>query len=431
MADKKIKILIVDDIPEARESLKKLLAFEPDLEVVGTASTGREGLEMAKDLLPHIILMDINMPDMDGITATNELRKVLPTAGVVMMSVQGEAEYIRRAMAAGARDFLTKPPPADELYATVRRVYDIVSQYALPIANVQQAAGKQKLEAGQSDKVCHIITVYSPQGGAGKTTIATNVAASLMREGTRVLIIDCDLQFGDVGVFLNLKPQATIVDLIKSVDDLDTDLVENVLVTHDSGLRALLAPVRPEEADLVPPEKVPQLVDKLRVMFDFIIIDMPTRLDDLALALFDMSERILMIINPTLPSVKNTLSVLALMDTLEYPEVKIQFAINRVTLDLERAKVAIAVPAIEQRLKRKSLGIIPMDERKVLNSVNRGISVVAKDRNQSPAKDLVALADALWDNVAVKEEPEEKPDPKKAPQKAQQGSRFGKLFGGG
>jgi len=430
MADKKIKILIVDDIPEARESLKKLLAFEPDMEVVGTASTGREGLDMAKDLFPHIILMDINMPDMDGITATNELRKVLPTAGVIMMSVQGEAEYIRRAMAAGARDFLTKPPPADELYATVRRVYEIVSQYAMPVMTGQQQ-GKKKLEAGQSEKPCHIVVVYSPQGGAGKTTLATNVAASLMREGTRVLLIDCDFQFGDVGVFLNLKPQATIVELIKSVDDLDTDLVENVLVTHDSGLRVLLAPVRPEEADLVPSEKVPQLVDKLRGMFDFIVIDMPTRLDDLALALFDLAERILLIINPTLPCVKNTLAVMALMGTLEYPEEKIQFAINRVTPDLERAKVAIAVPAIEQRLKKKALGIIPMDERKVLNSVNRGISVVAKDRNQSPAKDLVALADAIWENVKPVEEEEDKTESKKTPQKApQQGSRFGKLFGG-
>src|SRR5215475_704638 len=124
--DKKgvIKVLIVDDIPETRENLKKLLAFETDIEVVGTASTGREGLELAQQLLPDIILMDINMPDMDGIAATEAISKAVPSAGVVMMSVQSEADYLRRAMLAGARDFLTKPISGEELYSTVRGVFD-------------------------------------------------------------------------------------------------------------------------------------------------------------------------------------------------------------------------------------------------------------------------------------------------------------------
>src|SRR5947209_19700689 len=119
-----IKVLIVDDIPETRENLKKLLAFEADIEVVGTASTGREGLEMAQELLPEIILMDINMPDMDGIAATEAISKAVPSTSVVMMSVQSEADYLRRAMLAGARDFLTKPISGEELYATVRSVYE-------------------------------------------------------------------------------------------------------------------------------------------------------------------------------------------------------------------------------------------------------------------------------------------------------------------
>src|SRR3954452_11032860 len=127
-----IKVLIVDDIPETRENLKKLLAFEQDIEVVGTASTGREGLELAKELMPDIILMDINMPDMDGISATEAISKAVPQTSVVMMSVQSEADYLRRAMLAGARDFLTKPISGEELYSTIRSVYERrpVQQYA-------------------------------------------------------------------------------------------------------------------------------------------------------------------------------------------------------------------------------------------------------------------------------------------------------------
>ncbi|MCC7209783.1 MAG: response regulator, partial [Anaerolineae bacterium] len=365
---KKIKILIVDDIPEARENLKKLLAFEPDFEVVGTASTGREGLDLTREFLPDIILMDINMPDMDGITATNELRKALPYVGVIMMSVQGEAEYIRRAMAAGARDFLTKPPPAEELYATVRRVYEIQGDWRerVAIPGGAPSAGLPKIRLHQAGRETHVIAVYSPQGGVGKTTVATNVAAGLMlKEDTKVLLIDLDLQWGDVGVFLNLKPQATIVDLIKSVDDFDPDLAENVLLTHDSGLRVLLSPTRPEEAELVPPDKVPTLIEKLKGMFDFIVLDLPTALDPMALSIFDSAERIMLVVNPTLPSVKNTLALMTLLDRMEYPDNKTVLVVNRHSGDLERAKVNIAVASIEAKLKRTALGIVPMDERRI------------------------------------------------------------------
>ncbi|MBX3062554.1 MAG: response regulator [Anaerolineae bacterium] len=400
----KIKIIIVDDIPEARENLKKLLAFEPDIEVVGTASTGREGLALAKELLPNIVLMDINMPDMDGITATRELRRLIPTAGVVMMSVQGEAEYIRRAMAAGAKDFLTKPPPAEELYATIRSVAEMMEEVRPVMSSGMMSMtdlSPAKNKGLGSGRTTHLIAVYSPQGGVGKTTIAANVATELMKDGTKVLLIDGNVQFGDVGIFLNLKPQSTILDLLNEVQDLDMDLVDSVLTTHDSGLRVLLPPQRPEEAELVDPTKVKVLVEKLYGAFDFIVIDLSTKLDGMALEIFDIAERIILVMNPTLPSAIHTLTVLSLMEELGYPENKVQIVLNKVTPELERAKVALAVGAIEAKMKRKALGVIPMDERKVLFAVNRGTSIVAKERAASPAKELIALADALRASVST------------------------------
>jgi pilus assembly protein CpaE len=419
-----IKVLIVDDIPETRENLKKLLAFEADIEVVGTASTGREGLELAQELTPDIILMDINMPDMDGISATEAISKAVPQASVVMMSVQSESDYLRRAMLAGARDFLTKPISGEELYATVRSVYDRRPQIAVApaVTDTGRPSGKLTISAQHQ---AHVIVVYSPQGGAGKTTIATNVAASLMREGTRVLLMDCDLQFGDVGVFLNLQSPRNLVDLVNAVDDLDMDLVENVMVTHESGLKVLLGPARPEDAEEVQSAKVAQLVEKLRSAFDFIVIDLATKLDDLAIATFDIAERIVLVINPTLPAVKNLRIILNLMDALQYPEIKEMLVINKVTAELERVKAAIPVAAIEGNLKRKAVAVVPMDERRVLAAINRGITVVAKDRNMSPARELITLADTIRASVS----PEEQAQPQGAEAGKQQ-SRLGRLFGG-
>src|SRR5436190_12890553 len=122
MADQ-IRVLVVDDIPETRDHLTKLLGFEADIDVVGAASSGREAIDMAARIRPDVVLMDINMPDMDGISATEQLSATAPGAAVVMMSVQGEADYLRRSMLAGAREFLVKPFSSDELTTSIRQVH--------------------------------------------------------------------------------------------------------------------------------------------------------------------------------------------------------------------------------------------------------------------------------------------------------------------
>src|SRR4051794_21764007 len=122
MADQ-IRVLIVDDIPETRDHLTKLLGFETDIEVVGAAASGSQAISLAGQLTPDVVLMDINMPDMDGIAATERLSSEVPTAAVVMMSVQDEADYLRRSMLAGAREFLVKPFSSDELTASIRQVF--------------------------------------------------------------------------------------------------------------------------------------------------------------------------------------------------------------------------------------------------------------------------------------------------------------------
>ncbi len=105
-AKQEITIILVDDIPEVRENIKKLLAFEPDLKVIGMAGTGVEGVKLANELQPDVIIMDINMPDMDGLEATEIISKEVSTSAVIIMSVQDETDYMRQAMMAGAMNFL-------------------------------------------------------------------------------------------------------------------------------------------------------------------------------------------------------------------------------------------------------------------------------------------------------------------------------------
>jgi signal transduction histidine kinase len=125
LEEAKIRVLIVDDIPDTLARLTKLIEFESDIEVVGRARSGEEGISMAGELKPDIVLMDINMPGIDGITASEVITQRVPSTQIIIMSIQGEAEYLRRSVLAGAREFLIKPFSGDELVSSIRRVYEL------------------------------------------------------------------------------------------------------------------------------------------------------------------------------------------------------------------------------------------------------------------------------------------------------------------
>ncbi len=399
-----ITILLVDDIADTRENIKKLLSFERDFKVVGMAGTGRDGIKLVKELQPDIVIMDINMPDMDGIEATTQIIDSTPNTGVIMMSAQDDPNYMRLAMMAGAKAFITKPASPEEMYNTIRAVYKRAPVVQAPAINqnpIARAKDKQ-------DRAGHIIVVYSPQGGAGCTTIATNIASGLTREGIRVLLVDANLQFGDVGVYLNLQAQSTLVDLVEDIDDLDTDYFENVVVIHDSGLKVLMGPARPELAEKVAskPSAVSEILNKIRWNYDFIIVDTSLNLDEMALSLMDVATRIALVSTPTLASIKNVRFVLDLFDQMDIPQDKLMLILNRVSEDRNARKLSLSTEKIEHFLKRQVMAIIPSDELLALDAVRKGIPVVASQRNGSHSliRELLGLADVLY--TALMGEPE-------------------------
>src|SRR4029079_11062873 len=233
MADR-IKVLIVDDIPETRDHLTKLLGFESDVEVVGAAAGGPEAIQMAAASRPDVVLMDINMPGMDGITATEKLAADVPTAAVIMMSVQGEADYLRRSMLGGAREFLVKPFSSDELTASIRQVWarerEKLSRFA-PVTTTQEISNG-------SGEPASVVAVFSPKGGVGRTTVAVNLAVAAAQTGKRVALVDASFQFGDVGVLLNLNPRnKSIADLAGEIQAGEQyDSLDSFLVAHSSGV---------------------------------------------------------------------------------------------------------------------------------------------------------------------------------------------------
>jgi len=389
----KIRVLIVDDIAETRENIRKLLQFETNIEVVGTAKSGREAIQLSQEMAPDVVLMDINMPDMDGIAATQEIRKKAPTTMVVILSVQGDQNYMRRAMLAGARDFLTKPPMPDELTAAIRRAGATAREergkrsqgYVAPAGGATQPLVGARVTHGK------IIMVYSPKGGTGCTTLAVNLALALHNEETRVVLVDANMQFGDVAVFLNEQGKNTILDLTPRADELDPDIVEEVMIKHAaSGLHILAGPTRPENAEKVTAAQFTKVLQYLRQLYAYIVVDTCSYLNDITLAVLDDSDVVVLVTTQDIPSIKDGRLFLDLMTTMGVPLDRVAFVMNRFD-----KRIAITPEKVAENLKLEVVAVIPLDERVVIPSVNRGIPFVLDNKMQPSARGVFTLAEVL------------------------------------
>jgi pilus assembly protein CpaE len=385
----RIKVLIVDDIPETRDHLSKLLGFESDVEVVGAAAGGAEAIELATKVKPDVVLMDINMPGMDGITATEKLAAELPTAAVIMMSVQGEADYLRRSMLAGAREFLVKPFSSDELTASIRQVWsrekEKISRYA-PVS----ALTSQDISNG-SGEPASVVALFSPKGGVGRTTISVNLAVAAAQTGKRVALVDASFQFGDVGVLLNLNPRnKSIADLAGELQAGEAESLDTFMITHSSGVKVLLAPPSPEQAELIGPSAVKKVLQGLRGSFDLVVVDCPSTFNEATLAVLDEADLILTLLTLEITSVKNMRLFLEVCEQLGYGPDKVRLVLNRADSTL-----GIRVADVEQSIGRKIDHTIVSDGRSVVYALNRGVPFFLSNREAQVSQDIQRLAVAV------------------------------------
>ncbi|MGA7193026.1 MAG: response regulator [Anaerolineales bacterium] len=407
MADK-IRVLIVDDVADTRENVRKLLQFESDVDVVGAARSGKEGIQLSQELDPDVVLMDINMPDIDGISATESIRQKSPHIQVIILSVQNDQNYMRRAMLAGARDFLTKPPIGDELISAIRRAGEMARsernksvQARMPssaMSGAGQVAGPGMVGFTQGK----IVTIYSPKGGTGCTTIAVNLAIALHNEDMRVVLVDANLQFGDVAVFVNEQGKNTIIDIAPRVGELDPDIVQSIMIKHEpSGIHILAAPQRPEMAEKVSASQFSAVLEYLKQLYSYVVVDTASILTDITLSAIDASDAIVLVTTQEIPAIKNARLFLDLSQTMGVMRERIIFTMNRFD-----KRIAITPERVGENLKQEVKVVIPLDERVVIPAVNRGIPFMLDNKSQPVAKGILSLAEAVRAQLAALESEE-------------------------
>jgi pilus assembly protein CpaE len=256
-----------------------------------------------------------------------------------------------------------------------------------------------------------------------------------MKEGIKTLLIDVDLEFGDVGVFLEMRSPTTLVDLVENADDIDIEYFDSVVSTHNSGMKVLLGPRHPSfgiEIRDNTPDAVASIVNQIAGHYDFVILDLGKSINAVTAPLLEMASKIVLITVPTLPCIKNVKLVLDFFDQAGFGPEKTMLIINKAIENPtgRDSKVIVSPPKIQSFLKRPVEGLIPLvDETIILSAIQSGVPVIASDRDTSkePIKQLLELSNRVFASLMGSDSFfEEEAEFEEKPKRSGLGSIFGR-----
>ncbi len=373
-----IRILVTLAEHADRQLVASALEGEPSLEIAGYAEH-LDDWHGFLEQLGDVVVVGCYGPD-DGVTAMVDYAvKHRPDRPVVVLSEASPNGFLRQVFEAGADDVITLPQSPEQVAFTLQKVIARKKGLAVP--------GKA---------TAPVVAILGPKGGTGKTLIATNLAVALAQRDANVVLVDLDLQFGDIGLALGLSPERTMYDLMKAGPPFDHEKLDRHLIRHSSGVKVLIAPTRPDQASAVSIDYLRDIYASLRTMCDAVIVDTPPGFTPEVIATIDVSSEICMVGMLDSLSLKNTKLGLETLDLMGYQTEHISLVLNRAD-----SRVGITPDDVSTIVGRAPDVSIPSD-REIPRSINEGTPIVATRQQSGAAKAFRALADRYAKTPAPK-----------------------------
>ena len=390
-----LKVAIIEPQAETLQQVRTLAQSHGlDVQVLNHAAAYFEVYSGSRG--PDVLLVGLDSDPNEALSRAKRIGALAPTCGLVVFGHAPSMDLLSQAMAAGARRYLPYPFDGPALLKAVNDVHEEMKPFlfsaraALPAHDTPPTHSTPPETDGAEAREPKVVTVFSPKGGVGTSTVAVNLACALSMLGRRVALMDGNISFGNAGVFLNLPPSKSILQLVGDPAGIGEATVEEALLSHPSGLKVLLAPVEPEAGDMIQSEHLRQIIAVLRARYDYVVVDTWPSYDERVLALLEVADQILIPTGPELPSIKNLAAFLRVARLLGYPKDKlipVLMRANSVTPD--------HLHDIESFLKQPLVWRIVSDGKRVTQSVNNGEPFVLKEESAPVSQNIFALARML------------------------------------
>lgn len=367
---KQYKILAMESIENERK-IEDVLDMQK-FNCVGTQTLDEKGIEKAVNSTADALVIMTDKLSAEDCALLEQIYMARKNLVMILITRTCDVDTLTEAMACGIGKVLTTDMGNNEINDSI-----------MAEITKNRSRGSDDEERMYDSK---ILSIFGTKGGVGKTTVAVNLAVALQKKGKKVLLIDLDLQFGDVGVFMDVLTYDSISDLVTE-GDFTLSTVKSYFFTHSSGVHLLLAPQSPEFAELVKPEHVNKIVETVKDSFDYIIFDLGPTLDECVLQALELSDTIYFIITPEISTLKNTKTCMNVLSTLELAK-KIKFILNKDGDSYVKKK------DMEAALDDEIVLVIPSEPKNTIAGINRGVPIVIANPKSKVSKEIVRYANS-------------------------------------
>ncbi len=373
------RVIVIDQDQIARSEVQKMLALT-GFAVLGEAGYGIEAVSLAKEAEPDVVVVAIEEPVVRALQTVEAVADLLPQSPIVAYSSIKEPGSIRKAMLAGVSDYLTTPVQEEELVTSIHNVLATEERKRARISGEME----EPLACGT------VLTVFGAKGGIGKTTISTNLATALVQKTNQsVTLVDLDTRFGDVAILMDIPVERSIADLALPEEEINREMLQDCLYTHNTGVTILPAPVRPTDWRNVHAGHIERVVTLLAQTYDYVILDTPGTFNDIVARALELATLVLLVATVDLASLKDTLLALDMLRSWNFPQEKVKLVINATN---EASN--IQPQEVKRMLGREVFWSIPYD-RNISMATQLGMPVVVTKPGTKASESLVELAHVL------------------------------------
>ena len=373
------RVIVIDQDLVARSEVQKILALS-GFAVLGEAGYGIEAVSLAKEAEPDVIVIAVEEPVVRALQTVEAVADLLPQSPIVAYSSIKDPASIRKAMLAGVADYLVTPVREEDLINSIHGV-------------LAQEERKRARIAGETDEpvACGtVLTVFGAKGGIGKTTISTNLATAIVQKtGQSVALVDLDTRFGDVAILMDIPVERSIADLALPEEEINREMLQDCLYTHNTGVTILPAPVRPTDWRNVHAGHIERVVTLLAQTYDYVILDTPGTFNDIVARALELATLVLLVATVDMASLKDTLLAIDMLRSWNFPQEKVKLVINSTN-----EATNVQPQEVKRMLGRDVFWSIPYD-RNISTSTQLRMPVVVAKPTTKAAESLVELAFVL------------------------------------